>query len=197
MGNVGQISASFGLQHSGYKVDSTIPLKAPNKHDSVIDCAFHYGNPHPDPHPHPRPTAPAQRRASTAPPRPKRPRPRPRSNPPPTTDGRFQAQPHSRPPSSLRRRALLPLRDANAMFSNPFSGESAYLDNEPQHPTVAETGSLSRPGPGPRAGQLKRRESEPMPQRRIIRLASFGGEGLVAKPAGPCPGEIGEEEAVV
>jgi hypothetical protein len=70
-----------------------------------------------------------------------------------------------------------PLRDANAMFSNPFSGESAYLDNEPQHPTVAETGergSSPRQGPGPRMGQLKRRESEPMPQRRIIRLASFG-----------------------
>jgi hypothetical protein len=92
-----------------------------------------------------------------------------------------------------------PLRDANAMFSNPFSGESAYLDNEPQHPTVAETGELGsspRQGPGPRMGQLKRRESEPMPQRRIIRLASFGGEGLAAKPARPCPGEV-EEEAVV
>lgn len=92
-----------------------------------------------------------------------------------------------------------PLRDANSMFSNPFSGESAYLDNEPQHPTVAETGSLGTSpiqGPGPRMGQLKRRESEPMPQRRIIRLASFGGEGLVAKPAGPCPGES-EEEVIV
>lgn len=92
-----------------------------------------------------------------------------------------------------------PLRDPANPFTNPFGGnggmESAYLDTEmvPQHPTVAETGefqpSSPHAGPGPRAGQLKRRESEPMPQRRIIRLASFGGEGLAAKPARPCPGE--------
>lgn len=63
--------------------------------------------------------------------------------------------------------------------------DSAYLEGEretPQHPTVAETGALgtSPRGPGPSSGQLQRRESDA--NRRIVRLSSFGGEGLVAKP---------------
>lgn len=75
--------------------------------------------------------------------------------------------------------------------------DTAYLDKgeEPQHPTVAETGAPpSHPlaGPGPMTGQLKRRESDA--KRRIIRLASFGGEGLVNKPV---EGEgVVEEEAI-
>lgn len=68
-----------------------------------------------------------------------------------------------------------------------MSSSSAYLEGSagetPAHPTVAETGALSVSpghGPGPSTGQLQRRES--IPSNRIIRLASFGGEGLVAKP---------------
>ena len=65
------------------------------------------------------------------------------------------------------------------------------------HPTVAETGSLSKSpvpgqGPGPKSGQLERREKKT--GEGIIKLGSFGGEGLVAKPP---PGlKAGDDEAI-
>jgi hypothetical protein len=65
------------------------------------------------------------------------------------------------------------------------------------HPTVAETGSLSKSpnteqGPGPKSGQLERREKKT--GEGIIKLGSFGGEGLVAKPP---PGlRAGDDEAI-
>lgn len=47
-------------------------------------------------------------------------------------------------------------------------------------------------GPGPRSGQLERKERKQ--GEGIIKLGSFGGEGLVAKPP---PGlKLGDEEAV-
>jgi len=67
--------------------------------------------------------------------------------------------------------------------------ESAYLDTDiiseaPSHPTIAETGVFASrvggSGPGPLSGQLKRAESNG--ERKIIKLGSFGGEGLEAKP---------------
>ncbi|WVQ96359.1 hypothetical protein IAU59_003464 [Kwoniella sp. CBS 9459] len=66
---------------------------------------------------------------------------------------------------------------------------SGYLDTgmpvEPSsHPTIAETGILaSSPdgNPGPRQGQLKRAEKPNSPE-GIIKLGSFGGEGLKIKP---------------
>lgn len=80
-----------------------------------------------------------------------------------------------------------PLRSTDGV-GRAGDSPSGYLDEEapaPLHPTVAETGALASPtgGPGPSHGQLQRRESQPT--RRIIRLASFGGEGLVAKPPPP------------
>lgn len=75
--------------------------------------------------------------------------------------------------------------------ADPFAPDSAYLDSsgtgeQPSHPTVAETGTFSPGhGCGPMSGQLKRRESKS--GQRIIRLASFGGEGLDAKPAAASP----------
>lgn len=80
------------------------------------------------------------------------------------------------------------LRNAADPFGAP---DSAYLDGsgtgeQPSHPTVAETGTFSPGhGCGPMSGQLKRRESKT--GQRIIRLASFGGEGLDAKPAAASP----------
>jgi hypothetical protein len=51
---------------------------------------------------------------------------------------------------------------------------------------VAETGTLSpqtsREGPGPIKGQLKRVEVDKEAPREIIKLGSFGGEGLQKKP---------------
>jgi hypothetical protein len=67
-------------------------------------------------------------------------------------------------------------------------GESAYLDTgvteTPSHPTVAETGDLgeSAEGPGPKSGQLKRREGGEKKGDGIIKLGSLGGEGLTRKP---------------
>ncbi|RSH93602.1 hypothetical protein EHS25_006247 [Saitozyma podzolica] len=85
------------------------------------------------------------------------------------------------------------------------ASDSAYLDTgvpvEPaSHPTIAETGELAKSpesGPGPRSGQLQRAHVEP--GRRVIRLGSFGGEGLIARPAPPPPGDEADlvEEAVV
>jgi hypothetical protein len=91
-----------------------------------------------------------------------------------------------------------PLRDA----TTESNSSSAYLDGgmpiEPaSHPTVAETGSLSKSpstgeGPGPKSGQLERREKKT--GEGIIKLGSFGGEGLVAKPP---PGlKAGDDEAI-
>ena len=83
--------------------------------------------------------------------------------------------------------------------------DTPYLDGglvEPaSHPTVAETGLLhkspSRDGPGPVSGQLKRVEGG---ERRsgdgIIKLGSFGGEGLMAKPAMGSPTMQVPEEAI-
>lgn len=81
------------------------------------------------------------------------------------------------------------LRSAEDPFGAPAPPDSAYLDGtaeQPSHPTVAETGTFSPGhGCGPMSGQLQRRES--VSGRRIIRLASFGGEGLDAKPAVASP----------
>ena len=67
--------------------------------------------------------------------------------------------------------------------------DSAYLDNglteTPSHPTIAETGELahsSETGPGPMSGQLKRVKGGEKGQKEIIKMGSFGGEGLVLKP---------------
>jgi hypothetical protein len=81
-----------------------------------------------------------------------------------------------------------PLRSPDGIVPGASMGtdsSAGYLEEAPapSHPTVAETGALSTSpghGPGPSHGQLQRRESQV--GRRIIRLASFGGEGLVAKP---------------
>ena len=84
------------------------------------------------------------------------------------------------------------LADPTAPLRSPESGphDSAYLDTglseSPSHPTVAETGTLSpqvsRDGPGPKQGQLKRVEVDKGSPREIIKLGSFGGEGLEMKP---------------
>lgn len=84
---------------------------------------------------------------------------------------------------------------------SPEASTSAYMDTgiplEPaSHPTVAETGNLARSpsqsGPGPKSGQLERKERKQ--GEGIIKLGSFGGEGLVAKPV---PGlKMGDEEAI-
>lgn len=114
-------------------------------------------------------------------------------------------------PSQLNNNpAPIPIQDPTGSHSNtdkePLRSsenpiDSAYLDNgaggEPSsHPTVAETGSLvrspSQTGPGPKVGQLERKERKQ--GEGIIKLGSFGGEGLVAKPV---PGlKMGSEEAV-
>lgn len=81
------------------------------------------------------------------------------------------------------------------------SNDSPYVDQgaplEPaSHPTVAETGILSKGlGPGPTSGQLKRVEGgERKDGKGIIKLGSFGGEGLMAKPpAGSLSPKEGEE----
>ncbi|WWC65541.1 uncharacterized protein I303_108159 [Kwoniella dejecticola CBS 10117] len=72
--------------------------------------------------------------------------------------------------------------------------DSVYLNegipNEPSsHPTIAETGVLSQSpsdGPGPKHGQLKRAE-KPSGDEGIIKLGSFGGEGLARKPPTDSP----------
>jgi len=91
-----------------------------------------------------------------------------------------------------------PLRSPDGSMA--VDSPSGYLDGNdapaPSHPTVAETGALCISpghGPGPSHGQLQRRESQV--GRRIIRLASFGGEGLVAKPPPPQT-ETPPEEAI-
>ncbi|KAL1409462.1 hypothetical protein Q8F55_003445 [Vanrija albida] len=87
----------------------------------------------------------------------------------------------------------------------PGNADSAYLSTgdapvePPSHPTVAETGTFATSfghGDGPVQGQLQRRESDV--KRRIIRLASFGGEGLKIKPPVPLPGDAyaGEVDGV-
>ncbi|RXK38881.1 hypothetical protein M231_03830 [Tremella mesenterica] len=77
---------------------------------------------------------------------------------------------------------------------------SAYLDQGevPSHPTVAETGlplgQTERGVPkspvveADRTGQLPRKEGGEKKTEEIIKLNSFGGEGLAAKPA---PGVTG------
>ncbi|CAD6591321.1 MAG: hypothetical protein TREMPRED_006070 [Tremellales sp. Tagirdzhanova-0007] len=95
---------------------------------------------------------------------------------------------------------------ASDSFSD--SSASAYLDTgvplEPaSHPTVAETGTLAKSGPGPMSGQLKRVEGgERKDGKGIIKLGSFGGEGLMAKPAlgsigSPKEGETRDESAIL
>ncbi|KAL7424824.1 hypothetical protein Q5752_000508 [Cryptotrichosporon argae] len=74
---------------------------------------------------------------------------------------------------------------AGAGVGEAGPADSAYLDAgagaEPaSHPTIAETGALGSPGAGPKTGQLARRESDA--NREIIKLSSFGGEGLQIKP---------------
>lgn len=110
--------------------------------------------------------------------------------------------------------APIPIPDASAVdteagvTSPPLRApvdplDSAYLDNNPggepsSHPTVAETGSLARSpsnedgGPGPKSGQLARKERKQ--GEGIIKLGSFGGEGLVAKP--PMGLRRGSDDAV-
>ena len=76
-----------------------------------------------------------------------------------------------------------PLRSPEGLETG---GSSSYLDEGevPQHPTVAETGVLATSpstGPEDRSGQLKRVEGGERHD-GIIKLGSFGGEGLTAKP---------------
>ena len=52
--------------------------------------------------------------------------------------------------------------------------------------------SPSQSGPGPKSGQLERKEKKHGDG--IIKLGSFGGEGLIAKPIGGL--KMGEDEAV-
>lgn len=84
-----------------------------------------------------------------------------------------------------------PLRsvDGPAGSSAPTSASSGgdYLGTQEtaSDPTVAETGDLSssEAHPGPAQGQLRRVSGgERKPSEGIIRLASLGGEGLIAKP---------------
>lgn len=79
-----------------------------------------------------------------------------------------------------------PLRSPEGLEA---SGSSSYLDEGevPQHPTIAETGVLAaspRTGPEDKSGQLKRVEGGERHD-GIIKLGSFGGEGLMAKPPHP------------
>ncbi len=136
---------------------------------------------------------------------------RPSDPTPPTSPNRTQTQIQTRPESLTSPPPLDPFKlnltpasipEPHAIqIPNPTSPtlrsaqhESSYFENEtdtpfeiPSHPTVAETGDLGRrssqTGPGPMSGQLKRVEGgERKDGKGIIKLGSFGGEGLMAKP---------------
>ena len=110
---------------------------------------------------------------------------------------KLNQQPAAIPPTDSSDPTSQTLRSAG----DPTSTDSAYLldagtPHEPaSHPTVAETGALAKSGPGPMSGQLKRVEGgERKNGKGIIKLGSFGGEGLAAKPAAGSFGSPNEGE---
>ncbi|WOO79395.1 uncharacterized protein LOC62_02G002918 [Vanrija pseudolonga] len=123
----------------------------------------------------------------------------------PVDPSKLNNAPAPLPPQHIEPASPPPPEPLNIPGGGGATADSAYLNagdapvEPPSHPTVAETGTFATSfghGDGPTHGQLQRRESDV--KRRIIRLASFGGEGLKIKPPVPLPGDAyaGEVDGV-